>query len=136
MTGAIAVLLMLGLVFYVIFGGHTRTWSTRRAETRIRSTSGPNFTSVLAAVAAAGIILKLAQLPFVSGVPGLLPALVSLAVVLVIGIVLAGSLTRLLIGLISVGLLVVSVGFGGALQLIVLVVFMGALLSVARGWLA
>lgn len=135
MVSVLAVLIMLATVFAVMLGGHGHGYRPGLAKTRMRKASGPNSGSVLAVIGIAGLVLELGNLSFVSGVPGVAPLLVALAVVLIIGVVVGRSVTEIILSILGIGLLVLSVGVSGALTLAILAGLMLWLLGAVRGWM-
>ena len=136
LSGALALFLMFGLIFAVIFGGRTHAWSSRRARTEVRSISGPNVTSLLLAVGIAAFLFNLAGSSFVVGRPQAIIPLVALGVVLIIGTVVAGSLTRAVVAVLGLGLVIATLGPEGAVKLGGVLVFVWLTLAVVRGFVS
>lgn len=130
-VGGVAVLIALGAVFSVMLGG-SRTYSNRRAATSVRSVTGGNFSSMLAVVGIAALVLETGQLPFLPTEAA--PWLATLAVVLVVGTVVAGRVTPVLTALIGIALLLMTLGLGETLILVVVTLMLLWLLGVLRGW--
>ncbi len=135
MVGLLAVLIVLGTVFAVMLGGHGHRFRSRLAKTSMRKASGPNAASVLAVVGIAGLILEVGSLQVLSDVPGVAPLLAALAVVLIIGVVVGRSITEIILGVLGIGVLVLSVGVNGTITLVILAGLMLWLLGAVRGWM-
>lgn len=130
-AGGLAVLVALGTVLAVMLGG-PRTFSGRRAATRVRSATGPNLSSVLAVVGIAALTLEAGRLPFLPSQAA--PALAALLVVLVVGTVVAERITPMLSALIGVALLLMTLGPDEAISLIVVTLLLLWLLAAVRGF--
>lgn len=130
-AGTIAVLLALGTVFAVILGG-PRRFSGRRAATSVRSATGPNLSSVLAVVGIAALTIEAGRLPFLPSEAA--PAIAALLVVLVVGTVVAGRITPVLMAMIGVALLLMTLGPDEAISLIVITMLLLWLLAAVRGF--
>jgi len=137
MISAFAVLIVLGTVFAIMFGGRRgHEFRPGLARTRVRTVSGPNFGTMLTVVAIAALLVEAGSLPVLSAVPGAAPLLAALAVVLIIGAVVGRGITEVIIGFLAVVVLSMTIGVSGTLTLIVLSALMLWLLAVVRGWMA
>jgi len=135
MTGVLALVIVLGTVFAIMIGGRGHRFRPGLARTRAKKASGPNAASMLAVVGIASLILEAGNLPVFSGVPGVAPLLVALAVVLIIGVVVGRSVTEVMLGLLGVALLVMTSGVESTITLIILTALMVWLLGAVRGWM-
>lgn len=71
MGAAFAVLIVLGTVFAIMFGGRRgHGFRPGLARTRVRKVSGPNFPTMLAVVAIPALLVEAGSLPVLSTVPG------------------------------------------------------------------
>lgn len=136
MVSVLAILVVLGLVLALMIGGRGHGLRPALANTTVRKATGPNFASMLAVVGIASLILEAASLPVLGEVPGVAPLLVAIAVVLILGVVAARSVTEVILGLLGVGVLILTAGVSGALMLTALVLLMWWLLALVRGFLA
>lgn len=132
-TGAIATLLGLGVVFAVMLGG-PRAFNSRRARTRVRSAGGPNLASIIAVIGVAALLIEAGGVPFLASSPSAGPLLALLAVVLVVGTVVAGRITPVITALLGVGLLVLTLGPSEAITLVIISLMLLWLLGLVRGW--
>lgn len=135
MVSGLAVLIVLATIFGLMLGRRGHTLRPGLMSTRVRRASGPNLGSMVAVVGVAGLLLEAGNSSVAAVVPGLAPVLVAIAVVLIIGIVVAKSLTELIAGALGIGMLAMTVGVAGAIQLVVLIGLMLWLLGLARGFL-
>lgn len=135
MIGAIALLLLLGAVFSLLIRGRVHPWNMRLANMNIRSARGPNLTTILAVAGLATLLLKAAQLPFVASRPTLALWLVAGTVALVIGYIIVGDITKLVVGGLGVVLLIFTEGVAGVIQIAILALLILWLLGALRGWM-
>lgn len=135
MVEPLAVLIVLGTVLAIMFGGRGHGFRPGLARTNVRKASGPNFASMLAVVGIAALLVEAGSLPVLNAVPGVAPLLVALAVVLIIGVVVGRGITEVIIGFLAVVVLGMTVGVSGTLTLIVVSALMLWLLGLVRGWM-
>lgn len=136
MVVALAVLVVLGTIFASVLSGRGHAFRPTLAETRVRRTSGGNLGSVLAVVGIASLVLEAATSWPLSRIPGVAPLIVGVVVTLILGVVVARSATELLTAGLGVGLLILTIGLGGAVQLAIVVALLLWLLGLIRGFFA
>jgi hypothetical protein len=131
-VGPIAVLICLGFVFAIMFGGGS--FNGRRAATRVRRASGPNLGSMIAVIGIAGLLLDTASLPAVSRFGGSAEILVLVAVVLIIGTAITGKLTSVVVGMLGLVVAGLTLGVTGTVSLLILIALMLWILGAVRGF--
>ena len=136
MIGALAVLSFMGVVYALLLRGRAHAWNPRRANMRVDSMGGHNLTTMLAVVGLATLVIKLGASSFVVERPFLVPWLAGGVVALVVGYVLLGSVTKVIVAALAIGLLVMNTGITGAIQLCILSALLFWILGAARGWFA
>ena len=134
MTGILALLLGLSTVCALLFRRPLRPFDGRRANFRVRRATGPNLGSILLVLSIAGLMLHFAGLAVVQHLPGGLDGVVLAAVALVLGIVVSGGVTRLLVAGFGAVLLVLTVGWSGLGQLLIVAAMLLWLLGATRGY--
>ena len=128
--------IVLGFVFVLLLRGRAHSWRPQLARTSVRRASGPNLGSMLGVVGVATLLLTSTQVPVIAAHPELVPVIVGVAVVLIVGSILAVDLTKLVVAGLGFVIVAATQGMSAAVALTIMIALLLWLFGALRGWLA
>lgn len=135
MISLLVTLLFIGIVIGVLFPGEKHTFNLRRAQTRVRSVRGPNMMRWLGVLALSMLLVEVATVPAIAGIPGAVEVLAILIVLLVIGVGAGLRIVEVIVAVVSLGVFLLSIGIDGAVTLVVATLLLAWIFGAARGFL-